>query len=90
MRELFVETRIVAEENGAAHRFEYSIVVGEAELGEGLLCESYGVKVEEQGGEVSVVPNITISAARIDTLMDLLVRNTVGPSTLSDVISDWL
>lgn len=90
MRELFIETRTAVGENGAAHRFNYSIVIGEAQMGEGLLCESYGVMVAEQGGETEVIPNITVSAARIEGLMELLMRNTVGPSSVSEVVADWL
>lgn len=90
MRELFVETRTAVGETGTAHRFDYSIVIGEARLEEGLPCESYGVKVAEQGGETEIIPNITVSAARIDCLMELLMRNTVGPASVSEVVADWL
>ena len=53
-------------------------------------CESYGVKVAEQGGEQASVENITCSASRIDELSELLTRNGVTPATLRDVVLDWL
>ena len=34
--------------------------------------------------------NLTVSAGRIDQLMELLVRNGVTPVTLRDVVEDWL
>ena len=41
-------------------------------------------------GEEASVTNLTVSAGRIDQLMELLVRNGVTPVTLRDVVEDWL
>ncbi len=90
MKDLFVETRTVEGEDGRAHRFDYFVVIGEMEVSSHFACESYGVKVAEQGGGVAVIPNITVSIARIDALMELLMRNTVGPAGVDDVVRDWL
>lgn len=90
MRELFVETRTATGEDGAAHRFDYYVVIGEMEVGGRFGCESYGIKVQERGGDTAVIPNITVSIARIDGLMELLTRNTVGPAGARDVVEDWL
>ena len=60
------------------------------ELGGGLSCESYGVKVAGPDGEEASVPNITVSVERIDQLLELLRRNCVSPVTLRDVVLDWL
>ena len=89
MRELFLETVELAGQTGAVRRFDYSILIGEMDVG-AYSCESYGVKVAEQGGEQALVENITCSASRIDELSDLLVRGGVAPSALHDVVSDWL
>ncbi len=89
MRELFLETVELADQAGAVRRFDYSILIGEMDVG-AYACESYGVKVSEQGGEEACVPNVTCSAARIDELSGLLVRNGVTPAALIDVVSDWL
>lgn len=89
MRELFLETVELADQAGAVRRFDYSILIGEMDVG-AYACESYGVKVSEQGGEEACVPNVTCSAARIDELSSLLVRHGVTPAALSDVVSDWL
>ena len=56
----------------------------------GMSCESYGVKVVGADGEEASVTNLTVSAGRIDQLMELLVRNGVTPVTLRDVVEDWL
>lgn len=49
MRELLVDTCTGEEEDGTAHSFQYYILVDEMELGGGLSCESYGVKVAGAG-----------------------------------------
>ena len=90
MRELLVDTCTGEEEDGTAHSFQYYILVDEMELGGGLSCESYGVKVAGPDGEEASVPNITVSVERIDQLLELLRRNCVSPVTLRDVVLDWL
>lgn len=89
MRELFLETVELADQNGAVRRFDYSILIGEMDVGP-YACESYGVKISEQGGGQASVPNITCSASRIDELSGLLARNGVTPAALRDVVLDWL
>lgn len=90
MKELTVAQKQAADETGREHTYDYAILVGEMPVSSGFSCESYGVRIREAGGEEERVPHITVSAARIDELMDLLVRNTVTPCTLRDVIDDWL
>jgi len=89
MRELFLETVELTDQTGAIRRFDYSILIGEMDVGH-YSCESYGIKVAEQGGEQACVENITCSASRIDELSGLLVRNGVAPAALNDVLADWL
>ena len=90
MKELSVAQKQATDEMGRAHTYDYAILVGEMPVSAGFSCESYGVRICEQDGEEERVPHITVSAARIDELMDLLVRNTVTPCTLRDVVEDWL
>lgn len=89
MRELFLETVELTDQAGVLRRFDYSILIGEMDVG-AYACESYGVKVAEQGGGEACVENITCSASRIDELSGLLTRNGVTPAALYDVVSDWL
>ena len=89
MQELFLQTVELTDQTGTVRHYDYSILIGEMDVGS-YACESYGFKVAEQGGEQASIPNITCSASRIDELSDLLVRNGVTPVTLSDVLSDWL
>ncbi|MDE6841627.1 MAG: hypothetical protein K2P49_12470 [Oscillospiraceae bacterium] len=89
MRELFLETRELADQTGTVRIYDYSILIGEMDVG-GYSCESYGIKVAERGGAQASIPNVTCSAARIDELSGLLVRNGVTPAGLDDVLSDWL
>lgn len=89
MRELFLDTVELIDQAGKIRRFDYSILIGEMDVG-AYACESYGVKVAEQGGAQASVENITCSASRIDEISGLLVRNHVAPASLRDVVSDWL
>lgn len=89
MRELFLETVELTDRTGSVRRFDYSILIGEMDVG-AYACESYGVRVAEQGGEQACVENITCSASRIDELSGLLTRNGVTPAALHDVVLDWL
>lgn len=82
MRELLVES---PRDCG----YRYMILVDEMTVGE-MNCESYGVRVTGPDGDCAEIPNITVSAGRIDELVDLLRRNQVSPVTLRDVVDDWL
>ena len=62
MRELLVDTCTGEEEDGTAHSFQYYILVDEMELGGGLSCESYGVKVAGPDGEEASVPSFWSSS----------------------------
>ena len=91
MGELYVTTRTGRDESGSEYRYAYSILIGEMMVNGQFACESYGVRVREQGsGEEAAIPNITTSISRIDGLMELLTRNLVTPCTLADVVADWL
>ena len=52
--------------------------------------ESYGVRINCDNGETASVHGITPSQCRIQVLMDMVLRNTVTPSTLRDVVEDWI
>lgn len=89
MRELFLHTLELEDQTGVIRCYDYSILIGEMDVGS-YACESYGVKIAERGGETAQAPNVTCSAARIDELSELLLRNAVTPAALQDVLSDWL
>lgn len=89
MRELFLKTLDLPDETGTLRSYDYSILIDEMDVGL-YACESYGIRVAERGGAEASVPHVTCSAARIDELSDLVVRNAVTPTTLNDVLSDWL
>ena len=89
MRELYLQTLKLPDEAGTERSYDYSILIDEMDVGL-YSCESYGIKVAERGGCEASVPHVTCSAARIDELSELLLRNGVTPTTLNDVLSDWL
>lgn len=91
MRELYVSTCEAKSDDGESYRYDYSVLIDEMSVKGRFSCECYGVKIlSRHGGEIAMVPNITPSISRIDSLMELLIRNTVTPCTLADVLSDWL
>ena len=90
MRELAIAEKRFLDEQGDLHTYDYAVLIGEMRVSGGFACESYGVRVRERGGVCCDVPDITISAQRIDELMELLVDGTVTPCALRDVVDDWL
>lgn len=92
MRELLIDTRREESAEGGEYSFDYYVLIDQMEVNGGFACESYGVKIapSELPEAGVLVPNITTSISRIDALMDLLTRNFVTPSSLEDIIADWL
>lgn len=91
MRELSVDTAVQKDVRGNMLTCDYSILIGEMELGGNMACESYGIAVRaRESGETVCIPNITIRVERIDALAELLVRSGVTPTTVRDVVDDWL
>ncbi len=90
MHELLVCTKEARDQEGKSREYTYSIIVDEMNVGP-FCCESYGVKIREAPtGVLAVIPHVTTSIPRIDELMELLTQNTVTPSSLRDVMEDWL
>ena len=52
--------------------------------------EYYGVGVCGSGGEKMEIPRITVSQHKIMLLGSTLVKHLVTPTTLRDVIDDWI
>lgn len=89
MMEMLLDVKAIKGETKPL-RCRYLLTVGEKQVGR-FACEAYGVKIEDElTGESVTIPDLTVSAARIDELMELLIRNEVTPAGLEDVIADWL
>ena len=56
----------------------------------GNMGESYGVRIDSGDGDSASLRGITLSQCKILLLMDLIMRNTVTPVALQDVVEDWL
>lgn len=84
-----VMTRTMEDESGKLRSFSYYLLVEEIET-QGFFCENYGVAVQEKQGDISQICAITSNRERIETLISLLARNMVSPTTLADVVTDWL
>lgn len=51
--------------------------------------ENYGVLVE-YGGESCAILGITPSLQKIQDLLGVLIRGVVTPSSVRDIVDDWL
>ena len=89
MVELPIATRAMKDETGRYRRFYYKLIIDQIET-DAFVCEAYGVIVYETDGDCVTIPNITVSADRIDELLSMLVEHSVGPVGTPDVVADWL
>lgn len=58
-----------------------------------MLCENFGIKIEatcDEDQDSIEKTNITTDRTHIESLLQLLIRNTVTPISLEDVLFDWL
>jgi len=52
---------------------------------------NFGVRVNEMESNINaLVPGLTSDAQRVFDLIDMLVKGTVTPTGLMDVLADWL
>jgi len=56
----------------------------------GEIGECYGVEVVCSDGEAVHIPRITLSQSRILMLLSTLMEYLVTPTTLRDVVEDWV
>ena len=89
MRDLFLESQELADEGGTVRSYDYFVTIDEMDVGP-YACESYGIRIAERGGDEAAVHSVTCSISRIDELCELILRHGVTPTTLKDVVSDWL
>ena len=87
--ELTIASRTITDEKGVLRQFRYALLIDELSSG-CFFCENYGVLISETNGDNASIPGITSSAARIDELMTLLIKHNVSPTSLADVVADWL
>ena len=89
MTETLIDSRRIADETGTTRTLHYYLVTEEINQGN-LACENYGIKVAEAHGDCTLIAGITVSQQRVDELLHLLIRNEVSPTTVGDVVADWL
>jgi len=92
VRKMIVCKKKIRTDHGRKLTLVYSVTIDElagASLAAGF--ESYGssIAVKESGEEVCI-RHITLRSSEIFSLTSLLSRNHVMPSTLGDVVDDWL
>lgn len=85
MRDISYTSKLAHAEDGRPLALDYYILVNESEP------EQYGVKIiEKNSGGQALAFDLTTEAQRIYTLVDKLSRNNVTPTSLMDVLADWL
>ena len=94
MREFQVATRALEGPDGTRRALRYFVLVEDIQAAGRFLYESYGVRVTLSGSrsappESRSIHNVTLSARRIDELLERLVGGAVTPAALMDVLSDW-
>ncbi len=67
-------------------QFRYYLLASDVES----LGQNYGIRIDRGDGESAIIPNITLFQHEIEDLLNILLRNTVTPSTLRDVVEDWI
>ena len=87
--ELKVASCTITDEKGHLRKFHYSLLIDSIQSGS-FFCEDYGILISEENGDKSSITGITTNADRIDELMTRLVKHQVSPTTLADVVADWL
>lgn len=71
-------------------QWHYTLLVEDIEV-DGFHCESYGIMVKDpDAGEEAVVRHITVNGTEALTLLNTVARLAVSPSTLGDVVEDYL
>ncbi len=86
MQEIKYKEIIVQAENGRPLLLSYLVLSDKSQA-----LERYGVKVvEERSGEAAQVADLTVDPKRICALVDKLAEHTVTPTTLADIVADWL
>ncbi len=87
--EQMIAVRQFTDESGTSRRFRYYLLTRQAGAAP-FCCECYGVRVLEEGGCSAAYSDLTTDPTAMDKLMTLLVDGLVGPTTLGDVVEDFL
>lgn len=93
MWEMLAEERALSVKQKQNCQLQYYILAEEVGVAEGILCESYGIRIvlsnlEEIQSES--LKNITFRAAAIDQLVHKMAEHLVTPAALRDVVEDWI
>jgi hypothetical protein len=95
MRENFFSTKTIHAECGKVYALNYYILVDEIDMDNGIVIESYGIKITkgEIGGEVeekAAIHNISFKSLEIYDMIVLLSDYTVTPVSVYEVLDDFL
>lgn len=86
MREIKYREITTNAEDGRPLSLSYLVLVDESKQ-----PERYGIKVVEgNSGEAAQALDLTTDTKRIYDLVDKLAKNAVTPTSLTDIVADWL
>ncbi len=86
MREIKYREITTHAEDGRPLSLSYLVLVDKSKQ-----PERYGIKVVEgNSGEAAQAPDLTTDTKRIYDLVDKLAKNAVTPTSLADIVADWL
>ena len=92
MRRMVISKRRIRTCGGVKLTLIYSVIIDElssSSLAAGLESYGAGISIVELGEEICI-RHITLRMHEIITFTKLLSSNCVTPSTLSDVVYDWI
>lgn len=94
MKKKFYSEAVVESDEGIKFKISYYLIIEEVSRINGdLLLEIYGINVLLENGnndECTEIYNITVDVSKIFGLLKLLCENQVTPTTVFDVVSDWM
>lgn len=89
MKKIKSHQRSWQDEDGLPREFHYFLIVEEEKL-DSITLEHYGVAIEGDNGETSLLRHITVNQSRVEGLLETLYQSAVSPLHLEDVVADWL
>lgn len=81
MMETLVAVQTVEGQDGKVYQFSYYRIENGKE---------YGVCIRDQDGAVAMAPGVTTRRRSINSLLRSMIRGSVSPATMVDVVEDWL
>ena len=94
MRLIYFDKTRISTEDDTVLDIKYYLTVDDIVYSEALIFENYGIFIEilkdDQIIETETLPGITPFLHTIESIANIAVNNTVTPSTIKEVVLDYL